>query len=655
MRPFRIFVPTFALFLLFVGHSPRAEALERICDVAFENCRVPLVDLIRRETVAIDVAFWFMEDDGLARELVSRWQSGVDVRVLMDSEASATYPGNKLSLQILKDAGIPMREKIGSGILHWKTMIFVGQHTVEFSGANYSREAFMYGVPYADYVDEVIYFTHRASLVNSFKTRYDDVWTSTTGYRNYANVTTLTRNHPTSLIDPELNFPPFDNFRTRSVALYKTETAGIDAIMYRITDRAHGDQMIAAVKRGVPVRLLTEPKQYRDSTRLWHSWNVDRMYMAGIEVRHRKHRGISHEKLTVLRGQHTSIFGSSNWTSASANVQLEHNLFTTDSTWYLWATDHFDRKWNNTGGAEESEPFVPLPPDVPKLRLPANNATNTGTSVTLTWFGGLWAHKYDVYLGKSPSSMVKVLSDRELGPSENAGDVQKWTPSGLTANTTYYWRVVSRTMANMSAAGPTWVFSTGGSAIASPAPSSPLPSGWTSSDVGAVGAAGSTSVSGDVFTVKGSGADVWGTADELHFAYQALTGDGTITARVETVSNTNAWTKAGVMMRATTAAGSAHAFMLVSPGKGLAFQRRTATGGTSVNTAGPLATAPYWVRLTRSGSSIEALVSTTGTTWTSVGRATFTMGATIQVGVGVSSHVDGTLATATFSNVAVTP
>jgi phosphatidylserine/phosphatidylglycerophosphate/cardiolipin synthase-like enzyme/regulation of enolase protein 1 (concanavalin A-like superfamily) len=665
MRLNRTSLLPFALTLLFVSHTPRAEALERICDVAFENCRVPLVDLIRKETVAIDVAFWFMEDTGLATELINRFKAGVAVRVLMDTEANADYPGNKTSLQMLRDAGIPMREKISSGILHWKMMLFAGQNTVEFSGANYSREAFMFGVPYADYVDEVIYFTDKPSIVGSFKTKYDDVWTTTTGYRNYANVTTLLRSYPTYPLDPEMNFPPYHSFRTRSLDLYKAETQRIDAIMYRITDRTHTDTLIATAKRGVPVRLISEPRQYRDDTKLWHSWNVDRLYMAGkqvliagqpgIQVRHRKHKGISHEKLTVIVGQHTTIFGSSNWTSASAGSQLEHNLFTTDPTWYAWARDHFERKWNNLASAEESEPFVPLPPDVPVLKVPANGATSVGTSVTLTWYPGPWAHKYDVYLGTDPSALSKILGDRELGPAENTGQRRTWAVSGLLANRTYYWKVISRTMANLSQTSPVWTFSTGAAAPPPPPPGpSTLPSGWVNADVGAVGAAGSASYASGVYTVNGSGADVWGSADELHFAYRPLAGNGSIIARVDSLTNTAPWTKAGVMMRETTAANSRQAFMIVSPGKGLAFQRRTATGGVSASTAGPMATAPYWVRLTRTGSTIQAFVSTTGTSWTLVGTDTIPMAATIQVGLAVSSHVDGSLATATFRGVMVT-
>ena len=49
--------------------------------------------------------------------------------------------------------------------------------------------------------------------------------------------------------------------------------------------------MIAAVARGVPVRLITEPEQYRDWRAVWHAWNVDRIYMGGVQIRHRAHAG----------------------------------------------------------------------------------------------------------------------------------------------------------------------------------------------------------------------------------------------------------------------------------------------------------------------------------------------------------------------------
>jgi hypothetical protein len=180
-----------------------------------------------------------------------------------------------------------------------------------------------------------------------------------------------------------------------------------------------------------------------------------------------------------------------------------------------------------------------------------------------------------------------------------------------------------------------------------------LPAGWSTADVGAVGAVGAASGAGSSFTVSGAGADVWGTADAFRYAYRPLVGDGSIVAQVSSLQFLADWTKAGVMMRETLAPGSRHAFMLVSSNKGTAFQRRTTTNGASAHTAGPAAGTPYFVRLTRAGSAFTAAASANGTSWTTVGSATIAMPSTIFVGLAVSSHVAGTLATATFDGVTV--
>ena len=104
---------------------------------------------------------------------------------------------------------------------------------------------------------------------------------------------------------------------------------------------------------------------------------------------------------------------------------------------------------------------------------------------------------------------------------------------------------------------------------------------WTGTDIGAVAAAGSYNVSGTTITVRGSGADIWNQADEFYYAYRTLAGDGEVTAQVASISNTDAWTKAGVMMRESLAANSRYALMLVTPGKGAAFQYRLSTGGSA--------------------------------------------------------------------------
>jgi len=448
--------------------TPRVAAAQypvqqRLCDVAFQNCRTQILDLINAEPASgsIDVAFWFMEDVRYSNALINAFKRGVRVRVLFDTDALAGSGSDiqtrKGIIANLKDAGIPMRYKSAGGILHWKLMIFGAQNIADFSAGNFSPDGYVPWDPYVNYEDEVTSFTTDTGLVSTFKTKYDDVWTTTSGYTNYANVTTLDRYHPTTPLDSRLNFPPTSNFATRLVKLLDQEQVGIDVDMYRITDAKPADALIRAVQRGVPVRLYTEQEQYRDPTRLWHSYNVDRMYAAGVQVKDRAHQGLNHQKSSILKGQHTLVFGSSNWTTPSASQQLEHNIFTTESYYYDFFVAQFDRKWNNTGPSPETKAFVPLAPDKPIYATPVNGAAGMSTNgVTLQWNAGLWAHKYDVYLNTSPTFTAEnlIATDVELGPSETPTAYRKVTTPALLPGTTYYWQVVSKTMANKTATGP---------------------------------------------------------------------------------------------------------------------------------------------------------------------------------------------------------
>jgi hypothetical protein len=182
-----------------------------------------------------------------------------------------------------------------------------------------------------------------------------------------------------------------------------------------------------------------------------------------------------------------------------------------------------------------------------------------------------------------------------------------------------------------------------------------LPPPWKGGDVGAVGSAGSAgySPSTGTFTIVASGDDIWNAADAFHFVYQPLSGDGTLVARVTGVGNTDPWAKAGVMIRETLDAGSTHAMTVITPGNGSAFQRRTATGGSSTHTPGPFVTAPYWVKISRSGSTFAGSVSPDGSQWTLVGTDTISMATNVWVGLVVTAHNNGVLNTSTLDQVSL--
>jgi hypothetical protein len=186
-----------------------------------------------------------------------------------------------------------------------------------------------------------------------------------------------------------------------------------------------------------------------------------------------------------------------------------------------------------------------------------------------------------------------------------------------------------------------------------PAPST-LPYPWLHQDIGSPVLSGSATYSAGTFTVKAAGADIWGTSDQFHYVYRPLSGDGTIIARVASIQNTDPWAKTGVMIRESLASNSTFAEMIVSPGKGLAFQRRLATAGMATHTEGAMVAAPYWVKLTRRGNTFTGYSSPDGVTWTRVGSDTIVMAYGVYVGLPLTAHSYTKVCTAQLGRVTLT-
>ncbi len=187
---------------------------------------------------------------------------------------------------------------------------------------------------------------------------------------------------------------------------------------------------------------------------------------------------------------------------------------------------------------------------------------------------------------------------------------------------------------------------------------SSLPAPWQTADIGAVGIAGSANESAGTFTVKGSGTGIGGTSDQVRYVYQTLSGDGSITARVNSQSGSTTASLAGVMIRETTATGSKFAIMVHrgSGSKNMYAIRRTSTGGSTTSTSSTSQTPPNcWVRITRTGNSLTMQRSTNGTSWTTVNTSTITMATAITVGLMVTSGSNSVLDTDLFDNVTVVP
>jgi hypothetical protein len=163
---------------------------------------------------------------------------------------------------------------------------------------------------------------------------------------------------------------------------------------------------------------------------------------------------------------------------------------------------------------------------------------------------------------------------------------------------------------------------------------------------------GTASLSCHRFTILGAGIDIWGGSDDFHYVYQEISGGEnggavTITARVRNIlTPADEWAKAGVMIRETLDADSAHAMMVITPAHGAAFQYRAGKGAQSTHVPSALEVkAPYWVRLVRApqdGSfQFTGFVSSNGTEWKPVGSTnSISMKPAALAGMAVTAHAD---------------
>jgi len=158
---------------------------------------------------------------------------------------------------------------------------------------------------------------------------------------------------------------------------------------------------------------------------------------------------------------------------------------------------------------------------------------------------------------------------------------------------------------------------------------------------------------GPPITMTAAGMDIWDTADEFHFAYKQLSGLGSITAKILSVSNTDPWAKAGVMIRQSLEPSSPHASVVITPESGVSFQRRAAVSAVSEQTQQTDITAPQWVRLIRAGNSFIGQYSANGATWTTLGTVNMPMLSEVYAGLCLTGHNVNATCTAELSNVAI--
>jgi len=149
------------------------------------------------------------------------------------------------------------------------------------------------------------------------------------------------------------------------------------------------------------------------------------------------------------------------------------------------------------------------------------------------------------------------------------------------------------------------------------------PEGWITHDLGNIKTAGFTLKERDLFTLGGSADAITPELKEgFHFMHRTLEGDAELTVKVTSAAFPTAGALGGISFRTDSVALDAVMARLVYTGDGMArFESRSVEGDSLVNQAEIAVSLPFWIRMTKTGNTLNASHSIDGETWNALGTA----------------------------------
>jgi hypothetical protein len=275
---------------------------------------------------------------------------------------------------------------------------------------------------------------------------------------------------------------------------------------------------------------------------------------------------------------------------------------------------------------------------------PANGAKGVGIDTDISWSPGADAVSSDVYFGtENPPAFLANVEGTSIAPGT------------LEYGTTYYWQVNTVKADGSVETGAVWNFKT----------TIPVGIFEYNQDIGAPAGIGMTTYEGYVwkddtlteqYLMLGGGADIWGNADQFHFAFNKVSGDVRVSASADWVVASEDWAKVGVMLRETTGGPSVNYFMLDRKLRDYAALNGRPTTGASSSAFGPEYNATNAKglgiqRVTVNGVEwIEGLVDK-GNGWESTALISADLADDLLAGVAVTSHNNTQLVEARVWNV----
>lgn len=138
----------------------------------------------------------------------------------------------------------------------------------------------------------------------------------------------------------EAHFSPGEDCPRRIVQLFQRAKHTADVCVFTITDNRLADAIIAAHRRGIGIRVVTDNEKVNDE-----GSDIPRLRDAGIEVRVDRSEFHMHHKFAIF-DDCPLLTGSFNWTRGAAERNEENFIITSDPRLIRLFAQRFERLWD---------------------------------------------------------------------------------------------------------------------------------------------------------------------------------------------------------------------------------------------------------------------------------------------------------------------
>ena len=184
------------------------------------------------------------------------------------------------------------------------------------------------------------------------------------------------------------------------------------------------------------------------------------------------------------------------------------------------------------------------------------------------------------------------------------------------------------------------------------APAADMLPGWQGHDIGNALPGGQKIKSGSAMDVYGGGQDIWGKSDQFRFVSRKVSGDFELTGTIQQLVDAHQYSKAGLMIRATTDPDSPHVLLNIFPDGAVLLAWRDEKGGGTEQKVQDTLIFPITLRIRRRGEMLEASYSSNEMDWKKV-RVHLSPALCHEVvaGFAVLSHDNNLLTTASWTDI----